>query len=547
VRLIIRIFPVFLLLTSFSLPAQKPQQVKTSSVTPKLHHAIPENCNNYAGTFTRATFHGQSNDVSHDTIFFCFGDSLFLQDNHDFNLSGDPVPATPAGVGWGYYDCPPSIGGPTLQDIAADPCQLPGSLNSIWVSAPGQYGSGWFFNDGLLQAQFNSGQPLHLFHAPLTLDELDTISGTYGFESAQAGSQIGPCVNVNLNQTFSAVYLNPIHQTSVIIPYGNDCIGKFRLYGGYPEWNHVAVYTVNISLATDTSVHALILTSLLQLYHGSDVLFSVPQPGIYTVKVEDGKSCRAAMFSLDVTNCDASDNVVFKVNPQAADEVGKTICIPLRVSHFDAISASFSVQWNPSLAQFMSIQQVNPAIAPFFNPAFNVNQSASGQGKLGLIFYNSASPGQAMHLSDDDTLLHLCFKLIGTAGACTEVAVNSSLISVEVDSSDGSRKGVTTIPGRICVGALLGTHESAKVDGLGLFPNPGGAGERIEMEVWADGPEGAVLRVVDAMGRDVYLSRVSLAAGRNTVDLPVRLSRPGCYSISVQQDRGMRSGRLIIH
>ena len=42
--------------------------------------------------------------------------------NQDFDLSGDPQPATPPGIGYAFYDCEPTIGGPDLATILTDPC-----------------------------------------------------------------------------------------------------------------------------------------------------------------------------------------------------------------------------------------------------------------------------------------------------------------------------------------------------------------------------------------------------------------------------------------
>lgn len=78
-------------------------------------------CND-AGTFQFGAFGGQSNDISPDTIYLCYLDSIFI--NHDGNASfvGDPTPLTPSGIVYGFYDCPPTITGPDLPTLLTDGC-----------------------------------------------------------------------------------------------------------------------------------------------------------------------------------------------------------------------------------------------------------------------------------------------------------------------------------------------------------------------------------------------------------------------------------------
>lgn len=96
-------------------------------------------------------------------------------------------------------------------------------------------------------------------------------------------------MDVNTSAAFAVVYLKAISESGIDTNFGNDCKGKFRLRGGYPEWDLNSTYTVTISLASDPTIKALIYTPPAQMKHSTDIIFSVPQSGIYNVTVEDGK------------------------------------------------------------------------------------------------------------------------------------------------------------------------------------------------------------------------------------------------------------------
>ncbi|MCY7328681.1 MAG: hypothetical protein LH618_09050, partial [Saprospiraceae bacterium] len=102
-----------------------PAVIATPSTHPSMHGDAPELvCTNFAGTFVlgQSGANTQSNDLTLDTLFLCFGDSIFINHNADAILTGDPIPATAPGVGWAFYDCAPYIMGDSLKNIVTDSC-----------------------------------------------------------------------------------------------------------------------------------------------------------------------------------------------------------------------------------------------------------------------------------------------------------------------------------------------------------------------------------------------------------------------------------------
>jgi hypothetical protein len=454
-RLLIPILACLFLSTPVLLRAQVAHEIQYLPFDAKKVQQTPAGpemmCGN-AGTYTIGQFLGSSNDVGLPTIFLCFGDSLLVQHNGDADLSGDPNPATPAGVAFAFYDCPPTITGPTLQDIGeipglGDPCVLSGSGNGLFITqAVADSGAIWFFNSGALQTNFNMGQPLSLFFAPITVDNF--AANTY--ESAQVGFPPGPCVAVNTAAAFEVVYLNEITATGINSNFMNDCIGRFTVRGGYPQYNSSAVYTIDISLASDPSVKAIVQTSATNLFHLSSVSFSVPQSGLYNVVIEDGKSCPAT-FQIDMNVCNAADNVVLSF-PNTIIPPGTQVCVPVTVQNFSIFSASFSIEWDELVLQYDELQNVSPVISTFFGPA-NLNTLQTSLGLLGVQIFDNITPA-TITIPNDSVLFEMCFTGIGQLGDCSGLGVTNSPAGVAIEDEMGLNLALSVDTGRICMALL---------------------------------------------------------------------------------------------
>lgn len=445
--------------TATILHAQVPKNISVPTrITPAYQPSgsSPEMMCNNAGTFQLGAFNGQSNDTNlagpQDTIFLCRNDQIQIDHNGDFDLSGDPQPATPPGIGWAFYTCAPTVMGDNLATVLTDPCILPGATNGIWVATDQPNGDILFNNNGGLQNAFNSGQPILLHFAPITLD----VFATQGFE----GTPPGPCVNVNTGVEFKVVYLNAIEESGVSANFGNDCLGKFRIEGGYPEWNNQAVYTITITLASDPTVRAVIQTAAAQLFHGADVIFSVPQTGVYNVEVEDGKSCGHS-FTINMNACNAMDNVVFAL-PDTVSPPGSTICVPLTVQNFDLVGASFSLDWDPTILSYIDVQNPHPAIGTF--NASNLNTQSTNIGQLGTIIYDQVNLGNVISIPDGETLLEVCFNVIGVLGECSPVLVTNAPSAINIEDELGAAVALTAIDGEVCVDFVPLSYSLSVID-----------------------------------------------------------------------------------
>lgn len=433
----IRSFLLFLLLLPAAFAAAQMPRNITVAPGARVESESPARpksammCNN-AGTVTFGSIIGQSNDGAPGVIYLCFGDTLPIIHNGDFVLSGDPQPSTPPGIGYAFYDCPPTVHGPTLTDIQGDAClnhtspliingvPMPQSANGIWMATQQINGNAMFANNGILQSAFNNGvaRPIQFWFAPITLDNF----ATQGFEAS--GGAAGPCVNVNTAAAFSVVYLNAIQAANFNTTAGvNGCEGSFTIRGGLPEFDPNTSYTFEITLSTDPNIRGTVTNNPT---HNGTVEFSVPQPGTYNISVEDGKSCGVS-FQMDMSTCTA---VTFRL-PFTNALPGTTVCLDVRVEDFNSVGAmQFSMQWDPAVLQYSSVQGFNPALLGFDQSAFNVTPPLTSTGRLTVSWADLSFTG--VTLPDGASIFQVCFTVIGPLGSFSEINFTDSPTDIEI-------------------------------------------------------------------------------------------------------------------
>lgn len=435
---------------SATLLAQVPKSIQFNQpLKPAKFNTQADMPCNAAGTYTLGAFMGQSNDTGFGpgdtTIYLCGGDQIFVDHNGDFDLSGDPQNFTAPGIGWAFYTCPPTVGGDNLAAVLADPCIWPGASNGLFVATDQINGDIQFNNTGALQnnAVFNPspGAPLCVYFAPITLDNF----ATQGYELN------GPCVNVNVAAAFKVVYLNPITADGITPNAGDDCLGRFRISGGLPEFEkNVATYDIKIYLTSDPSVKAIVHTPKAQLFDDAVVFFSAPQGGTYTVEIEDGKSC-GHIFQVDMTGCNPSDNVVLNASDTIVPP-GGTICVPITVDNFSAVSAAFSLQWDPAVLGYGSVQNIRPPFNAGMGNNFSLNLSEVNSGLLGVVAADLTGTG--VNYPDGTVLFEVCFAALGALGDCSPLLFTNDLTQVQIEDVMGNIAAVTGDTGSVCIDFL---------------------------------------------------------------------------------------------
>ncbi len=371
---------------------------------------------------------GQSNDIIPDTLFLCLGDTLIVNHSGDEDLSGDPNTATPAGIAYGLFTCPPTVTGPDLNSIVADPCTFDDGNATFGIYVyTGNTLSGTvpFFNQGALQTAFNGGNPVIFHFAPMTFDALAA-----GSEAEYEGNPAGECVSLTASDQFAVAYLNEITITELTL---NGCQGSFRVQGGLSELDNSDYTSITITQQGNPGVTGTVLNGPAD--HDDIVNFTVPGPGTYVISVEDGKSCGGTAITPMIDACDA---VVFEL-PFTNVLPSTNECVPLTVANFiDIISAQFTVTWDPTILSISGVQGFNPSVPDLNIGNFGWQNFPTPNGIAPGVMTVSWSDNSfaGVTLPDDAIFFEICFDVIGQLGDCSPLEVTDSPVPFEVFNSN---------------------------------------------------------------------------------------------------------------
>ncbi|MFK7982187.1 MAG: gliding motility-associated C-terminal domain-containing protein [Saprospiraceae bacterium] len=328
---------------------------------------VPCALNDVGGPITFGTVprvDGQSNStpgIGAD-IYLCANDSFDIFDiGNNASLLGDPDNTTQPGVGFAVYSCDPNSGangtgidGPDVATVLTDFCLLGNPMTSGELRVAIDFddpfsGTTTFRNLGAPQAT-NNGEPEQWWFAPITFDGI--VNDQFQYE----GTPItGPCVSVDLTQSFSVVYLNPIEFLNVTTSFGGDgSRARLNLSGGLPEFDDTQTYTISIVNTADASVRGSVVSG--DLNHRGFPIISVPEPGSYNISLSDGRGC-----GIDTTI--VMDQFVVPDNPlniitecPAGATVGQAFTIDVTTENFDSIiGGTFFMCWDTAVLEFIEV------------------------------------------------------------------------------------------------------------------------------------------------------------------------------------------------
>lgn len=456
---------IFFTLLATTLGAQTPsfQLSKSTASAEGVELRVP--CaQNDAGTISFGTFSGQSNDVSLDTIFLCYRDSLAVLHNGDFLLDGDPNPGTAPGIGYAFYDCRPTVDGPNIATILTDPClntldpiyfdgfEFSQPDPGIWIaSAINTDGDINLLNTGFHQQAYTPGDgsrgPVQLWFAPITLDVFQPIPG---FED-DMGVQ-GPCVSVSVDEAFSVVYLEQIQVTEVFNNFGPGLEQAFVVEGGLPQFDNNTSYTITLNPVAPGGSAGTVLT--VNPGHGDTIRCSFPRPGEYELVIEDGKSCAYVDTTFAVP---VIVNGGFNIGAP-----GDTVCVPVTVDNFVEInSLQMSIGWDVSVLDFVSIDNLTTSLPAFNSGIFNTDPMLTDGGRLTMNWFDPL--GNLSTLPDGTVLFEVCFEVVGMLGESSPIDIVDSPTMIEVGNVNFPFP-FSQYPYVISAGSVIVTNESLLVD-----------------------------------------------------------------------------------
>lgn len=418
-----------------------------------------------------------------DTIFLCAQDEFtIIHADGSEDLSGDPDPSTAPGVGFAFYNCPPTETGPDIRLIRDDPCVADNGeppFDTLAISWNPDYAIGEYdvviANDGTgnntIPALFptnGSPTPVVLTLAPITFDEVDTVTNPDGSTEtiplweAAAGDPAGQCVNVSADQFVTVAFLNPVSVANDGVDASNPCQGLFDVRGGTPELRGGTGYTISI-VETTTGSQGVITTPADAIVHDAVVRYQVPEAGTYRITIEDAFSCS---FETTVVHAAGCVTPVFDLPVETAIP-GESFCAPVTVADFiDILGFEFTLGFDPAVLSFTGISDVDPALTGMI--AVNGPPSSGGTAPAGqVVFSYTDNFGGPTTVPDDTELFSLCFTVLGSFGESSRLLEISGSPEFSQDGSPSATTGPLVVnPGFVGItdkAFFLGLVDSAEV------------------------------------------------------------------------------------
>ncbi|MBK7370909.1 MAG: gliding motility-associated C-terminal domain-containing protein [Saprospiraceae bacterium] len=383
--------------------------------------------------------------------YLCFGDRLNIVHNKVDVLFQDPKPATIPGIGYVFYNCKPTVDGPSLSAVINDACinkKSPIIVNGspvnqtqgMWLARGAANGDIEFNNDGYLQNAYNNGKPVQFWFTPITLDQF----ATNPFFEPNASNVAGACIAVNKDSAFSIVYLNALVMTNVTASNNglNNYTGTFTVTGGLPEFDPIATYT-RISIVNNKDANLKGRLTNGPATNGKAMTFSVPQPGTYDILIED------------INGCSITERITIMEDPGLIKlgcmdgQIGQEVCFPISIGRIpDLTAAQFTVGFNPQSLEYVGAKNLNPILQTTVDNTIVTNSVAQGFIKFFWVDFNLNS----YDFTNELPLVELCFKIKGPPGPNTvRILPNPgpTLPRLELSDADGNSIPINTATGSV--------------------------------------------------------------------------------------------------
>lgn len=464
----------------------------------------------YAGEVVLGNVVAQSTQVDlQDTTYLCYQDQ-FVVLNENADLTGDPNNGTLPGVGYAFYECAPSVNGPTLNDIQNDPCVLdnpvPPATTNLWVYTDQADGTALFQNSNQLGGQtimefFNGGDPMLIYFAPITFDNFAQNMDEDG----------GDCVHTNSAEAFPVVYLNPITAASLTIDGGNPLAGSFIVEGGISEYNGSDY--INVYIAKNGNLQDLAQVTGGPFQHGDLVEFEATEAGTYTILIEDGVSCGLVQ---DIDLFEESQTITKTLTfDNNMPKVGDIVCAEVTVEGFTEIeSTDYTLSFNPNVIQFQNV-------ASFGIPnldMFNFVDILSDNGIVTFQWFDLSASG--VTIPDGSLVYEICFEVVGEPGDCSTIDITGNPTEIEVSCCGNQQKlDLIIINDELCIMQM----DDIEIIGNSCGANGGSEGTISFKAVGGTPPYNfSITETADAgviVLENTFFTISNLAAGNYTVNI----------------------------
>lgn len=203
----------------------------------------------------------------------------------------------------------------------------------------------------------------------------------------------------------------------------------------------------------------------------------------------------------------------------------------------DAIGMSFSVSWDIAELTFLDITQLSEALG-INNGNFNLEKT--GDGILGMNWFPST--GQPINVSEGEILLHIKFKVKGTAFTSTKIEYQNEPVVTSIETLEGVQE-VNAISSEINIKSTTGLNTLKYLYDIGIFPNP--ADDIISI---ASGTrpfnQHTSIKMVDLTGR--VLHQTTLNQEDSLIQIGLSNYPSGLYYIKIENENGIYTDKIVI-
>ncbi|MEM6696809.1 MAG: gliding motility-associated C-terminal domain-containing protein [Bacteroidota bacterium] len=239
---------------------------------------------------------------------------------------------------------------------------------------------------------------------------------------------------------------------------------------------------------------------------------------------------------------EASD--VMDVEPES------TVCIPINVRRFEDFSEmKFSLNWNPSLFEFVNVQPTGTL------PGLTVNNFSTNLSSLGIIGVSwQSADGSGVDVNDEEVIFEICLKAVGQRLSCSNMEITSSPVPFEVKSpaTGDSNQSLNPLNGQLCIGDALAlelvsttppTCSTSDDGSIRIVVN--GGNENSYTYFWTDesGTVQGTDATVNGLASGNYIFNVTDANGLTLTDTVMLDSRNPAPIANAGPDRNLSCGQ----
>ncbi|MCB9299300.1 MAG: gliding motility-associated C-terminal domain-containing protein [Lewinellaceae bacterium] len=146
--------------------------------------------------------------------------------------------------------------------------------------------------------------------------------------------------------------------------------------------------------------------------------------------------------------------------------VNEQFCVQVTTENFtDVVGMAFTMNYNATQMQFVSVQNLNPNL-PLFAVGANFGTPNSGlsPGFVTVNYFNQSLEG--IDLPNGSVLFELCFQSLGLDGTCSDITFSSDITQIEISDSNQDIIPFNSQTGTICVGNVDPNQISLAIGGV---------------------------------------------------------------------------------